>query len=79
MGFRKPLETNNIVSQLRKAYVELNSPYNDGFTGWEIKRDLYEVKFLIDQILKESTSFGEIEQRYLDEISKREMWKELKK
>lgn len=79
MGFRKPIDSNNIVRDLRKAYVELNSPYNDGFTGWAIKQELYEVKFLLDRILKESPTFGEIEERYLDNIEKNKIIEELKK
>jgi hypothetical protein len=79
MGFKKPLELNSVVSQLRKAYGEINSPYNDGFTGWEIKRELYEIKWILDRILKESNSYGEIEQRYLDEVEKQKIIEELKK
>lgn len=79
MGFRKPIEIDTIITQLRRAYVEINSPYNDGFTGWEIKRELYEVKCLLDEILKESSRFGEIEERYLDEVNKQKVWRELKK
>ncbi len=79
MGFRKPVEIDSIVTQLRRAYVEINSPYNDGFTGWSTKQELYEIKFLLDEILKESTCFGEIEQRYLDQVDKAKVWRELKK
>jgi hypothetical protein len=79
MGYRKPIELNSIITQLRKAYIEVNSPYNDGFTGWETKRELYEIKFLLDEIIKESTSFGEIEERYLNEVNKLKVWRELKK
>jgi len=79
MGYRKPIELNSIITQLRKAYIEVNSPYNDGFTGWETKRELYEIKFLLDEIIKESPSFGEIEERYLNEVNKLKVWRELKK
>ena len=79
MGFKKPIDTSSIVRDLRKAYTEINSPYHDGFTGWHVKHELYELKWLLDRILKESTTFGEIEERYLDEISKKEMWSELKR
>lgn len=79
MGFKKPIEIDGVVTQLRRAYVEINSPYNDGFVGWETKRELYEIKFLLDEILKESTYFGEIEERYLNEVNKQKVWRELKK
>lgn len=79
MGFKKPIEIDGIITQLRRAYGEVNSPYNDGFTGWAIKQELYEIKFLLDEILKESASFGEIEERYLDRVDKAKVWRELKK
>lgn len=79
MGFRKPIEIDSITSQLRRAYGEINSPYNDGFTGWEIKRELYEIKWMLDRILKQSNSYGEIEERYLDQVAKNKVIEELKK
>lgn len=79
MGFRKPIEIDTIITQLRRAYIEINSPYNDGFTSWSTKQELYEVKFLLDEILKTSNSFGEVEERYLDEVDKQKVWRELKK
>jgi len=79
MGFKKPIDSNSVISELRRAYTEINSPYNDGFTGWSIKQELYEIKWLLDRILKNSTTFGEIEERYLDEIEKNKIIEELKK
>ena len=79
MGFKKPIDLNIVISQLRRAYGEINSPYNDGFTGWELKRELYEVKWILDRILKQSNTYGEIEQRYLDQIEKNKIIEELKK
>lgn len=78
MGFRKP-DLEQAISQLRRAYAEVNSPYNDGFTGWEIKRELYEIKWLLDRMLKNSNTYGEIEQRYLDQVEKNRIIEELKK
>ena len=79
MGFKKPINSSNIVHELHKAYGEINSPYNDGFTGWNIKHELYEIKWLLDRILKESTTFGDIEERYLKEVEQNKIVQELKK
>jgi len=79
MGFKKPIDSNNVVRELRRAYAEINSPYNDGFNGWNIKHELYEIKWLLDRILKESTTFGEIEERYLKEVEQNKIVQELKK
>jgi vancomycin permeability regulator SanA len=76
MGFRKPMDYNAVHHQIYMSGVELNSPRNDGYVQWEIKKDLYQLKFLLDQILKDSPEFvGEPE--FLQEQSKRQMWRAL--
>jgi hypothetical protein len=56
------------------AGVELTSARNDGFTTWAIKQDLYKIKFLLDEIMQTSPTYGEIEQEFLTEESKRQVW-----
>ena len=51
MSFQKRWDLQNIKSQIMYCGVELNSPYNDGFTGWSCKKDLYEIKFYVDNLL----------------------------
>jgi vancomycin permeability regulator SanA len=76
MGFRKPMDYNSVSHQIYIAGVELNSPRNDGYVAFEIKKDLYRLKFLLDQILKDSPEFvGEPE--FLEQQSKQQMWKAL--
>ena len=76
MGFRKPMDYNSVHHQIYIAGVELNSPYNDGYVQWEIKKDLYKLKWLMDEILKDSPEFvGEAE--FLQEQSKKQMWRTL--
>lgn len=58
------------------AGVELNNPRNDGFVTWEIKKDLYKIKFLIDEILKSSPTFAP-ESDFLEEQTKKQMWRSL--
>ena len=60
------------------AGVELRSPYNDGFTQWEIKKDLYAIKWMLDQIMKDSPTFSD-EEEFLKENEQRVMWRTLKK
>ena len=48
MGFRKPLEVNDVKMQLLKAHGEICSSYNDGWTQLELKKELYEIKWLLD-------------------------------
>jgi hypothetical protein len=58
MGFSMNWDVNNIKNQLRRMYSECGSSYNDGFTSWIIKQELYEVKFLVDELLSKCVKFG---------------------
>ena len=70
------MDYNSVSHQIYITGVELNSPRNDGFVAFEMKKDLYRLKFLLDQILKDSPEFvGEPE--FLEQQSKRQMWQAL--
>jgi hypothetical protein len=73
MGFRKPMDYNAVSHQIYMAGVELNSKYNDGFTQFEIKKDLHKLKWLIDEIMKDSPTFAG-EDEFLKENEQRVMW-----
>jgi hypothetical protein len=78
MGFRKPMDYNAVQHQIYISGVELNSPYNDGYVQWEIKKDLHKLKWLLDEILKDSPEFvGEDE--FLKEHEQVKMWRTLVK
>lgn len=76
MGFRKPMDYNSVHHQIHMSGVELCSSRNDGFVAWEIKKDLYKLKFLLDEIIKDSPSYAD-EQVFLDEQQKVKMWRTL--
>lgn len=76
MGFRKPMDYNSVSHQIYIAGVELNDHRNDGFVQWEIKKDLYQLKFLVDEILSRSPEFAG-ESEFLQEQAKKKMWKSL--
>lgn len=67
MGFRKNWDVADIASQIRQISVNCSSSYTDGFTAWELKKDLYQIKELIDQALKTSPNFGKLEEEWLTE------------
>jgi hypothetical protein len=77
MGHRKPMDYNSVHHQIYMSGVELHSPYNDGFTQFEIKKDLYKLKWLLDEILKESSEFSG-EDEFLKEHEQISMWRKLK-
>ena len=77
MGFHKPMDYVSIKQQIHRAASELNSPYNDGFNQWEIKKDLYRLKWLLDDILKRTVSF-EGEEEFIEQHSKETVWKAIR-
>ena len=77
MGFRKPMDYNSVHHQIYMAGVELYSPGNDGFTTFEIKKDLHKLKWLIDEIMKDSPTF-EGENDFIKEHEQKVMWRRLK-
>jgi hypothetical protein len=68
MGFRKPdlVQARMIIAT---SMAEIKSPYNDGFTAWGCKKELYVLKlWLDDQFEKLPHYTGEDE--WLAEIKK---------
>ena len=78
MGFRKPMDYNSVQHQIYLAGIELHSPYNDGFTTFEIKKDLHKLKWLLDEIMADSPSFAG-EDEFLKEHEQSKMWRILSK
>ena len=78
MGFKKPLDSNDIKMQLIKTHGEICSPYNDGFVQFGLKKELYEIKWLLDEMFKRQPSFSG-EDEWLQEQYKKHMWAELKR
>ena len=74
MGFKITWDMKSIQHQLQSASIEMNSPYNDGFTAWAIKKDLLEIKFYLDNVLEKSPNFGSTEADYLAEQDKKKTW-----
>jgi hypothetical protein len=78
MGFKKNWEVGDITSQVHSLAREISSPYNDGYTQWHCKQDLYQIKQLVDQALARSPDFGDLEHQWLTEQEKKRIIKILK-
>ena len=78
MGFKKSWDATDVLSQIGSLARECSSPYNDGYTGWYCKQDLYQIKQLVDQALSKSPHFGELEQEWLHTQEKKHIIKILK-
>jgi len=78
MGFKNPLDYNRMHHQVYMAGVELHHPGNDGFTQFEIKKDLHKIKWLLDEIMADAPTFAG-EEEFLKEHEQVKMWRTLKK
>ena len=79
MGFKKPLEVANIAQQINSAAYTCQSPYTDGFNGWCVKQDLYQLKEILDDAISRCPSFGTTEDEWLREQEQRKIIRILKK
>ena len=81
MGFIKRWDADQITRDLNSCYAQVASSYNDGFTAWTCKQDLYRIKFELDQMLADSPKFAG-EQEWLDQQriqrEQRQVWRTLK-
>ena len=67
MGLKKNWDVANIASQIRQLSLNCSSSYTDGLTAWELKKDLYQIKNIVDRALAESPNFGDLEAQWLTE------------
>jgi hypothetical protein len=75
---KKSWSIEDVATQLRALSRECSSSYNDGFTAFELKKDLYQIKELVDQALSSSPNFGELEQQWLTNQEQKRIIKILK-
>lgn len=59
MGFKKSWDLTTVKQHIRAAYGACISPYNDGYISFYAKQDLYQIKWLIDEALKNSPEFSD--------------------
>lgn len=78
MGFKKSWDVADISRQIHSLARECSSMYNDGFTSFECKKDLYQLKNIIDAALNEAPDFGALENEWLQEQEKKRIIKILK-
>jgi ABC-type phosphate transport system auxiliary subunit len=68
---KKSWSVEEIARQVNSLSRECSSAYNDGFTAFELKKDLYQIKQLLDDALDRSPNFGQLEQDWLTEQEKK--------
>lgn len=72
MGFNKNWDISSIVIQIRQISIDCSSSHTNGFTAWELKKDLYQIKDIVDRALSAAPNFGVLEKQWLtDQEQKR--------
>lgn len=66
-----------IENQLQRMYWACSDPRMDGFVTWGCKQDLYRVKFLVDELLKQCPEYS-VEAEWLREQEAEKIVKLLK-
>jgi hypothetical protein len=74
MGFKMSWSVSRIKGDLQMMTYECRHPRNDGYTQFAIKKDLMEIKFLLEDLLETCPTFvGEEEwlhERLVNKLSK---------
>jgi hypothetical protein len=68
---KKDWDVGDIANQIRRLSRQCSNPANDGFTSFELKKDLYLLQDLIDHALEDAPTFGEMENRWLTDQEKK--------
>jgi hypothetical protein len=74
----KNWDTDRVINDCEKMWRGANDRYVTGWNNWPCKQDLYRVKFAVDEMLKQTTTFAD-EEQWLAEMEKQQVWKILAK
>lgn len=71
MGYRRSWDVGEILSSIGRISRECGSSYNDGFTAFEAKKDLLEIKFFLEDCLERCPRFIGEEEIYQQRLVKK--------
>lgn len=74
---KKDWDVSDITSQIHSISRNCSSPYNDGFTQFELKKDLYQIKEILDSAINQCPKFAG-EENWLTEQEQKRIIKILK-
>lgn len=64
MSYIQDWDFADIIRQIRRASSQVSSPYNDGWTSFEVKKDLIKFQYEFEEIMSNLPTFtGEEEFR----------------
>jgi hypothetical protein len=68
---KKSWSVEEIATQIHAIARECSSPYNEGFTAFELKKDLYQIKEILDTAISRSPTFYGEQQWLTDQEQQR--------
>jgi hypothetical protein len=71
MGYRKPINVAEILSQVRMTAYECSDMRTDSWIAWGLKQDLYQIKWALDDALRRCPSFSPEEEWLREQEQKR--------
>ena len=71
-------DVNQVINQCQKMHHGATDPYVTGWNNWPCKQDLYRVKFAVDEMLANTSSFTG-EEEWLKKQEQEKMWNRLKR
>jgi hypothetical protein len=77
MGYIKRWDVGAIQHQLSRCSAEMKYSGNDGFTAWSCKKDLLDVKYMLDRILADAPHFSSLEDEYHKQQEQHQIWNTL--
>ncbi len=77
MGFKKNWDVSNVYNQINAAVAEVRSPYNDGYSAFFSKQDLYQIYWHLEDALRKCPTFVG-EEEWLREQEKKRVVEYLK-
>lgn len=77
MGFKLQHNISEIISQIKYAQYTCSDIRTDSYVSWGIKQDLYQIKWIIDEAIRQCPVFS-LEEEWLREKEKNRVVKILK-
>lgn len=78
MGYKYSYDIVGAFQQIRSAVSECRDIRTDSYIAWGIKQDLYQMKWFLDDMIKNCPEFGPTEAEWLKEQEQEKILKILK-
>jgi hypothetical protein len=77
MGYKHSYDIIEAINQIRAAARECTDPRTDGFVTWGIKQDLYQLKWILEEAMRNCPTYS-MEADWLKEQEQKKILRLLK-